>query len=69
MRIKANTSVALAIVVTFFSCALRPTNADAGDRPWRIRVFGLSMNPTGDTVVVPDTGERIPYDVGVGYRL
>ena len=67
MNFKANTPVALAIAVTFFLCALCPTNADAGDSPWRIRVSGLSMNPTGDTVVVPDTGERIPYDAGNGY--
>jgi len=25
------------------------------------------MNPTGDTVVVPDTGERIPFNAGNGY--
>ena len=67
MNMKANTPVALAIAVTFFFSALCPTNADAGDSPWRIRAFGLSMNPTGDTVVVPDTGERIPYDAGNGY--
>ena len=67
MIIKANTPVALAIAVTIFFSALCPTNANAGDSPWRIRVFGLSMNPTGDTVVVPDTGERIPYSAGNGF--
>ena len=69
MNIKSITQIALAIVVTFFFCTLCPTNANAGDSPWQIRVFGLSMNPTGDTVVVPGPGERIPYDAGVGYRF
>jgi len=47
--------------------ATLPVTASAEEDPWRIRVSGLSMNPTGDTVVVPDTGERIPYDAGNGY--
>ena len=67
MRTKANTQVAAAIGVAIFLCALYPSNADAGDSPWQLRISGLSMNPTGDTVVVPDTGERIPYNAGNGY--
>ena len=66
MNIKANTPTALAIVATFFF-ALCPTKVNAGDSPWQIRFSGLSMNPTGDTVVVPDTGERIPFNAGNGY--
>ena len=66
MRTK-DTSIAAAIVITLFSCALCPITADAGDGLWQLRISGLSMNPTGDTVVVPDTGERIPFNAGNGY--
>jgi len=66
MRTK-DTSIAAAIMVTLFTCALCPITADAGDGPWQLRISGLSMNPTGDTVVVPDTGERIPFNAGNGY--
>jgi outer membrane protein W len=68
MKIKANTPVSFAIVVIFF-CALCPSGADAGDSSWQIRIFGLSMNPTGDTVVVPNTGEQIAFDTENGYGL
>ena len=67
MRTKANTQVAAAIGVAIFLCALYPSNVDAGDSPWQLRISGLSMNPTGDTVVVPDTGERIAFNAGNGY--
>ena len=67
MNIKANTPVAVAAIVTFFFCALCPTDADAGESPWQLRIAGLSMNPTGETVAVPDTGERIAFDAGNGY--
>ena len=66
MRTK-DTSIAAAIMVTLFTCALCPITADAGDGPWQLRISGLSMNPTGDTVVVPDTGERIFFNAGNGY--
>lgn len=67
MNLKANAPVAFAIVVTFLFCALCLSTVDAGDGPWRLRIAGLSMDPTGDTVVVPDTGERITFDAGNGY--
>jgi len=67
MRIKANSPAALAIVVSFFFCALSSTNVHAGDSRWQIRIAGLSMKPTGDTVFLPESGERIPYDAGKGY--
>ena len=67
MRIKANTLIAFAFVVTLFFWSLCPTNAEAGDNPWQIRVSGLSMNPTGDTVFVPDSGERISFNADSGY--
>ena len=66
MRTK-DASIAAAIVITLFSCALCPITADAGDGPWQLRITGLSMNPTGDTVVVPDSGERIVFNAGNGY--
>jgi len=62
-----DTSIAAVIAISLFTCALFPITADAGDSPWQIRISGLSMNPTGDTVVVPDTGERIPFNAGNGY--
>jgi outer membrane protein len=67
MRSSTYIPVASAIVIAFALCTLHPTSADAGESPWQLRVSGLSMNPTGDTVVVPDTGERIPFDAGSGY--
>ena len=67
MKIKAITPIALAIVVTFFFCTLCPTNADAGDSPWQIRISGLSMNPTGSSVFVAGSGERIHYSADNGY--
>ncbi len=67
MNIKAIATVALAIGVTCVFCALCPSTADAGDGPWLLRISGLSMNPTGDTVYVPDTGEQIAFDSGKGY--
>jgi outer membrane protein len=67
MRIRTYIPVASATVIAFALCTLHPTSADAGDGPWRLRLFAVSMNPTGDTVVVPDTGERIPFDAGSGY--
>ena len=67
MKIRTHAPFVAAIVVAFFVCALHPITADAGDSPWQLRITGLSMNPTGDTVVVPATGERIPFDAGNGY--
>ena len=61
MNFKANATVALAIGVTCVFCALCPITADAGESPWQVRISGLSMNPTGDTVLVPDTGEQIAF--------
>lgn len=61
------TSMAAAIVITLVTCALCPISADAGNGAWRLRISGLSMNPTGDTVFVPDTGERIAFEADNGY--
>ena len=62
-----DTSIAAVIANSLFTCALFPITADAGDGLWQLRISGLSMKPTGDTVVVPDTGERIPFNAGNGY--
>ena len=68
MNFKAkNATAALAIGVTCVFYALCPITTDAGESPWQVRVSGLSMNPTGDTVLVPDTGEQIAFDSGNGY--
>jgi outer membrane protein len=67
MKIKTHITFSAAIVVAAAICALCPTAANAGDSPWRFRLFAVSMDPTGDTVFVPDTGERIHFDAGGGY--
>lgn len=56
-------------VITCFACILYPVASEGGESPWRLRVSVLSMNPTGDTVYVPESGERIDYnaDSGFGY--
>jgi len=67
MRIRTYIPVAATFVAALAVCALNPTTADAGDSPWRLRLFALSMNPTGDEVVVEGSGERISFDAGGGY--
>jgi len=67
MRIRIHIACSVGIVVAAAFCSLYPTAANAGDGPWRLRLFAVSMNPTGDTVVVPDTGDRIHFDASGGY--
>ena len=67
MRIRTHVTFSAVIVVASALCALYPAAANAGDGPWRLRLFAVSMNPTGDTVVVPDTGDRIHFDASGGY--
>jgi outer membrane protein W len=67
MRIKTQISVAAAMVSVFALCSLYAAPADAGESPWRLRLFAVSMNPTGDEVVVEGSGERIGFDAGGGY--
>jgi outer membrane protein W len=61
------TATAAAIMVAAFTFTVFPITADAGDSPWQLRITGLSMNPTGSSVFVPDSGERIPYSADNGY--
>ena len=61
------TSTAAAIMVAAFTFTVFPITANAGDSPWRLHVSAVTMNPTGDTVFVPDSGERIPYSADNGY--
>jgi len=58
---------AIAFVVVIAAFSVLPTTAEAGDGPWRLRLFAVSMNPTGDEVVVEGSGERISFDAGAGY--
>jgi hypothetical protein len=69
MRIRSCIPVAASSAVAFELCVLFPTTADAGDNPWRLRLFSLSMNPTGHEVIFEGSGERIAFDAGGGYRL
>jgi outer membrane protein W len=50
-------------------CALNPTIVGAGDSAWRLRVSALSVHPTGDTIIVPDSDERIPFTASDDYGL
>ena len=68
MNIKSRVAAtAAAIMVAAFTFTVFPITADAGDSPWQLRITGLSMNPTGSSVFVPDSGERIPYSADNGY--
>jgi outer membrane protein len=67
MRIRTYIPVAATFVIALTVCALHPTTVDAGESPWRLRLFAVSMNPTGDEVVVEGSGERISFDAGGGY--
>lgn len=67
MNITTNTSITAAIVVAFLVCALCPITADAADGPWQLRITALSMNPTGSSVFVAGSGERIDYSADNGY--
>jgi outer membrane protein len=67
MRDRTHILVTAGFIIACSICALYPVSADAGDGPWQFRIAGLSMNPTGDTVVVPDTGEQIPFNADNGY--
>ncbi len=42
---------------------------EAGDGPWRLRLSALSMEPTGSSVFVPASGERIAYDASGSWGL
>lgn len=55
------------IVIVIVICAGWPEVTEAGEGPWQLRISGLSMNPTGDTVYVPESGEQISYDAGSGW--
>ena len=57
-HIPATAAIVFASSLCFFSSGA----AGAADGPMQLRVFALSMDPTGDTVFVPDTGERTRFD-------
>jgi outer membrane protein W len=67
MKIRSHIPVTASVFAVLAVCSLYPTTADAGDGPWRLRLFAVSMNPTGDEVVVEGSGERIGFDAGSGY--
>ena len=62
-HIPATAAIVFASSLCFFSSGA----AGAADGPMQLRVFALSMDPTGDTVFVPDTGERTRFDADAGY--
>jgi outer membrane protein len=58
---------ATAILVAAFTFTVFPITASAGEGPWQLRITGLSMNPTGSSVFVAGSGERIHYSADNGY--
>lgn len=67
MRDRTHILVTAGFTIACSVCALYPISVDAGDGPWRLRLFAVSMNPTGDEVVVEGSGERISFDASAGY--
>ena len=65
-RISLKSTKAVFTIVFIFGTALAAV-AEGRERPWTLRISGLSMNPTGDSVFVPETGEEIRYDAGNGW--
>lgn len=64
---------AFPMVLIIFSAALAtlPLTASAEDEPWQIRFAVVSMNPSGSSVIVHETGERFSYETsnGVGAAI
>lgn len=67
MRFKSLLRAVSVFFLATLVCVLFPVTAEAGDGRWRLRLFALSMNPTGDEVVVVGSGERIAFDADGGY--
>mgnify|MGYP001822666126 CR=1 FL=1 len=67
MKNRTHIPVTARFIVAWAICALSTITADASDGPWQLRISGLSMNPTGESVFVPDSGERIAFSAGNGY--
>jgi outer membrane protein W len=67
MGFKHNIPMISVLAIACALCVLCPAAAGAGDSALQLRVFALSMDPTGDTVYVPDTGERTRFDGDAGY--
>ena len=66
MKMKKHVTAALAAMSVCLVYALCSTTAEAGDDQWVVRVSALSMNPTGDTVVVAGDDEQISYSGNSG---
>ena len=59
---------ALAAVLSplIIAVVTQPGNASADDDPWKFRFAAVSMNPSGGTFAVPETGETFSYQSGSG---
>jgi outer membrane protein len=62
---------ASSIVMITLAVALAnlPVTASAADDPWQIRFAVVSMDPSGTSVIVPETGESFSYDSSSGTGL
>lgn len=56
-----------AMLLVLLVCVFQVTSAEAEENQWQLRVAALSMNPTGNSVVVEETGEQIPFGAGSGW--
>ena len=56
----------MVLIALCVSLATAPVTASAEDNPWRLRFAVISMDPSGTSVVVQETGERISYNSSSG---
>ena len=61
-----NQVFAAMMITLFVALATLPGTAAAKDDPWKFRFAVVSMNPTGDAIDVPETGETFPYQSSSG---
>ena len=61
-----NQSFGMVLIALCVSLATAPVTASAEDNPWRLRFAVISMDPSGTSVVVQETGERISYNSSSG---
>jgi len=59
------------LIALSVALATLPVTASAEDDPWQIRFAVVSMDPSGSSVIVPETGERISYESsnGLGFAI
>jgi outer membrane protein W len=61
----------MALAALCVTLAVPPATASAEDNPWHLRLSMISMDPSGTSVTVSDTGESISYSNtnGTGFGI